>query len=221
MVGTKQRVRAIALQALYEAIVLKEPAEEALARAVKTHEASPNAATQARQLIHAVGERWHHAAAGGEALTEETAEDEAGRLCWALVRHIGRILALQTLYETDIAAHKPHAILAYLQEEYAPPPEAVEFARSLVTGVLTHQTQIDTVLAKAAPAWPLDQIAAVDRNILRLAIYEILLDNKTPVRAAINEAVELAKTFGSDNSAKFVNGVLGSVSLTAAQHQQT
>jgi len=79
--------------------------------------------------------------------------------------------------------------------------------------VLEHQEEIDAVIRQKAPAWPLEQVAVIDRNILRLAIYEILIDNRVPVRAAINEAVELAKSFGGESSPKFINGVLGSVSI--------
>ena len=82
----------------------------------------------------------------------------------------------------------------------------------LVSGVVQHKEKIDLNIQKFAPAWPIEQISVVDRNILRLAIFEILLDNKVPVKVAINEAVELAKVFGGDNSPRFVNGVLGSIS---------
>jgi N utilization substance protein B len=90
--------------------------------------------------------------------------------------------------------------------------ENVMFACELVNGVLQNRDIIDQNIQNFAPAWPIAQISVVDRNILRLAIFEILLDNKVPVKVAINEAVELAKAFGGDNSSKFVNGVLGSVS---------
>ena len=93
------------------------------------------------------------------------------------------------------------------------------FARELVEGVLEQRSAIDDVIAQAAPQWPVAQLSAIDRNILRLAIREILMNNGAPIRAAINEAVELAKSFGSDNSAKFVNGVLGSVSVSLASRQ--
>ncbi len=86
------------------------------------------------------------------------------------------------------------------------------FVRELVSGVIQNKEKIDLNIQNFAPAWPIEQIPVVDRNILRLAIFEILLDNKVPVKVAINEAVELAKTFGGDNSSRFVNGVLGSVS---------
>ena len=126
-------------------------------------------------------------------------------------RRKARTIALQTLYELDCSAHKPKEILARLLEEKALPDEAADFARSLVNGVLQNKKGIDDVIQKLAPAFPINQIASIDRNILRLAIFEILFDNRVPVKAAINEAVELAKSFGSDSSKKFVNGVLGSV----------
>jgi N utilization substance protein B len=89
------------------------------------------------------------------------------------------------------------------------------FVRKLVSGVIRNEEKIDLNVRNYAPAWPIEQIPVVDKNILRLAIFEILFDNKVPVKVAINEAVELAKTFGSDNSPRFVNGVLGSVSSLA------
>jgi N utilization substance protein B len=130
-------------------------------------------------------------------------------------RRRARILALQTLYEVDTTDHDAQATLERLLKEMDATDEIGEFARELVRGVSEQRQHLDEVIAKVAPAWPLEQMAAVDRNILRLAILEVLLNNRTPVKAAINEAVELAKSFGSDYSAKFVNGVLGSVALMA------
>ena len=95
--------------------------------------------------------------------------------------------------------------------------ENADFTRELVSGVIQNKEKIDLNIQSLAPAWPVEQIPVVDRNILRLAIFEILLDNKVPVKVAINEAVELAKTFGSDNSSRFVNGVLGSVSALVSR----
>ena len=132
-------------------------------------------------------------------------------------RRKARIIALKALYEMDTVAHQPEDILARLLEEAAAPPDVEAFARELVTGVMAHVSEIDEVIRQKAPAWPLEQVAVVDRNILRLAIFEILLDNRVPVRAAINEAVELAKAFGGESSPKFVNGVLGAVSLMATR----
>lgn len=130
-------------------------------------------------------------------------------------RHRARVLALQALFELDSVGHAAEQAVDHLVEAAAAPPEARRFALELVRGVLDNRDSIDETIRQTAPAWPLEQIAVVDRNILRLAIYEILIDNKVPMRAAINEAVELAKEFSGENSPKFINGVLGSVSLLA------
>ena len=132
-------------------------------------------------------------------------------------RRTGRVLALQALFELDTVGHPPDQTIARLLEETAASEEAEAFARELVQGVLANRERIDEVIRKTAPSWPLEQVAAIDRNILRLAIYEILIDNRVPMRAAINEAVELAKQFGGETSPRFVNGVLGSVSLLATR----
>ena len=128
-----------------------------------------------------------------------------------------RALALKVLYEVDSVGHDVDETLARLLAKEKLSEENVTFARELVSGVIQNREKIDHNIQSFAPAWPIGQIPAVDRNILRLAIFEILLDNKVPVKVAINEAVELAKTFGSDNSPKFVNGVLGSVSALASR----
>ena len=132
-------------------------------------------------------------------------------------RRKARVLALQALFELDTVGHPPDQTIARLLEETAASGEAEAFARELVQGVLANRDRIDEVIRKTAPTWPLEQVAAIDRNILRLAIYEILIDNSVPMRAAINEAVELAKQFGGETSPRFVNGVLGSVSLSATR----
>ena len=131
------------------------------------------------------------------------------------MRRKARIIALQALYELDCSSHKSDEVFARLIDEKPLTDEATEFSRSLLNGVLQNKKNIDSVIRKFARAFPVEQIAPIDRNILRLAIFEILFDNRVPVKAAINEAVELAKGFGSDSSQKFVNGVLGSV--TASQ----
>lgn len=131
------------------------------------------------------------------------------------VRRKARTIALQALFEVDSVAHDPGETLDRLLEEVSLPEEGAIFARELVDGVLTNRGGIDNMIQTYAPAWPVAQLAVVDRNILRLAIFEILFNNKVPVKVAINEAVELAKTFGSENSPKFVNGVLGTVSAQA------
>jgi N utilization substance protein B len=127
-------------------------------------------------------------------------------------RRKARIIALKTLYELDSVGHGPGETLSRLLEDKPAPADVVAFAQELVSGVLDHREEIDEVIRQKAPTWPLEQVAVIDRNILRLAIYEILIDNRVPVRAAINEAVELAKSFGGESSPKFVNGVLGSIS---------
>ena len=132
-------------------------------------------------------------------------------------RHKARMLALQALYEVDSVARPPEAVTERLLAETALSAENNDFVRELVNGTVKNREEIDGNIRKFAPAWPVDQIATVDRNILRLAIFEILFNNKVPVKVAVNEAVELAKTFGSEGSAKFINGVLGSVSALASR----
>jgi N utilization substance protein B len=132
-------------------------------------------------------------------------------------RHKARTLALQALYEIDSVNRRPEAVTERLLAATQLSEENSDFVRGLVNGTIKNRKEIDASIRKFAPAWPVDQIAMVDRNILRLAIFEILFDNKVPVKVAVNEAVELAKTFGSESSAKFVNGVLGSVSALASR----
>ena len=127
-------------------------------------------------------------------------------------RHKARTIALQALYEVDAVARKPETVTERLLAEAGLSAENNEFVRELVNGTIQNREKIDRNIHTYAPAWPVDQIAIIDRNILRLAIFEILFDNKVPVKVAVSEAVELAKTFGSDKSSKFVNGVLGAVS---------
>ncbi len=132
-------------------------------------------------------------------------------------RRKARAIALQVLYEVDSVGHDVETALAHLLAEGVLSEEDAAFSRGLVGGVIQNREKIDQHIKNFAPAWPLEQIPIVDRNILRLAIFEILLDNNVPVKVAINEAVELAKMFGSDNSPKFVNGVLGSVSALVSR----
>ncbi len=134
-------------------------------------------------------------------------------------RRKARAVALQVLYEIDSVEHKTEAVLDHLLAEAGLSEENNAFVRELVNGVLRNRKKIDDNLRKFAPAWPIEQIAVIDRNILRLAILEILFDNRMPVKVSINEAVELAKNFGGDNSAKFVNGVLGSISALAGKQK--
>ncbi|MBI3363168.1 MAG: transcription antitermination factor NusB [Chloroflexi bacterium] len=124
-------------------------------------------------------------------------------------RRKARSLALQALYEIDCASHPPDEVLAARLEEQPLNAELEAFTRRLVVGVLEHTTDLDGLIHRHAPEWPLDQMAVIDRNILRMAIWEFVVDGGTPTKVAINEAVELAKLFGSDSAPRFVNGVLG------------
>ena len=133
------------------------------------------------------------------------------RLAMLGIRRRARIAALQVLYENDTVGHDIEILLGWLKEEYTLPEEALSFARELIEGVLQNKSKIDVLIQAYAPSFPVAQLAPIDRNILRLAIFEISIDNKVPPKAAINEAVELAKTFGGDNSPRFVNGVLGTI----------
>ena len=126
-------------------------------------------------------------------------------------RHQGRALALQVLYELDLTAHDPAATLARTFAEQPTPPPIRAYVERLVRGVLARRDEIDPYVAAAAPAFPLARLAAVDRNVLRLAVYELLHEPDVPPKAVINEAVELAKRFGGDSSSRFVNGVLGTI----------
>lgn len=131
----------------------------------------------------------------------------------ASLRHRVRTIALQILFELDATDHAPDVVVARWLEDEQLPPEGERFLRRLVFGVWEHIPYIDRIIEEAAPSWPVSQMPGVDKAVLRIAMFEILIDDveKTPVKAVINEAVELAKHFGSDNSSRFVNGVLGTV----------
>ena len=130
----------------------------------------------------------------------------------AASRRLAREIALQSLYEMDVAAHDPSESLERLIKGQRLEDGLADFARSLLSGVLEHRAEIDALIERAAPARPAEQLSPIDRNILRIAIREFMMDNLTPAGAAINEAVELAKKYGSESSGRFINGVLGSVS---------
>ena len=132
-----------------------------------------------------------------------------------------RSLALQVLYEVDIANHPPGDIYKSRLEETPLTDELSEFARKIIFGVLPLTHTLDQIIAKYAPEWPLDQIAAIDRNILRMALWEFAVYHDTPVKVAINEAVELAKQYGSDSAPRFINGVLGALADHQHEIQQT
>ena len=131
-------------------------------------------------------------------------------------RHLQRSVAMQSLFEWDFHENdttKLDDILRHNFEEFAPGATDMGFSKKLVNGVVEHINEIDDIISKCAPEWPLDQITAVDRNILRIGTYELLFGdyNETPPKVAINEAIEIAKTYGSDSSPRFVNGVLGTI----------
>ncbi len=126
-----------------------------------------------------------------------------------------RALALQVLYEIDVAKHPPGDVYKERLEEAPLADDLAEFSRQIVFGVLPLTDQLDDLIAKYAPEWPFDQIAPIDRNILRMACWEFAVYHDTPLKVVINEAVELAKLYGSDSASRFINGVLGSL----ADHQ--
>jgi N utilization substance protein B len=126
-----------------------------------------------------------------------------------------RSLALQVLYEIDLTQHPPADVFMARLEDTPLTDELAEFARQIIFGVFPLIEHLDHLIARYAPEWPLEQIAAIDRNILRIAFWEFAIYGETPIKVAINEAVELAKLFGSDSAPRFVNGVLGAL----ADHQ--
>jgi transcription antitermination protein NusB len=131
-------------------------------------------------------------------------------------RRLARQLALQVLYEIDLVGHAPARVLYERFELISEPnPRVEEYARKLVEGILDVEERLDTYIQSHAPEWPLDQVAVIDRNVLRMALYEFAVGG-VPVKVAINEAVELAKEYGADSSPRFVNGVLGAL----VPHQQ-
>jgi N utilization substance protein B len=126
-------------------------------------------------------------------------------------RSLGRRIALQILYEVDLASHDLMQVVEMHQRRQNPSRRATRYMRQIVIGTWENRETADEAIRRYAPEYPLDQIAAIDRNILRIAIFEFAIGAVTPVGVAIDEAVELAKQFGSDASPGFVNGVLGSL----------
>ena len=124
-----------------------------------------------------------------------------------------RSIALQALYEIDISGHPPEVVLNERLSETPLEDNLGDFARKIVFGIIPVINDLDLIIAKHAPEWPLDQVATIDRNIMRIALWEIAVSNQTPLKVAINEAVELGKIYGSESTPRFVNGVLGSLAL--------
>jgi N utilization substance protein B len=130
-------------------------------------------------------------------------------------RHLARVMAMQALYEVDAVDGDPAAALDAVAAEHQARPRARTFASGLVQGVLHHLEAIDAVIGEAAPQWPLAQVAGVDKAVLRVAVFELLFGRRVPPKVAINEAIDIAKTYGGEGSGRFVNGVLGHVLATA------
>ena len=128
-------------------------------------------------------------------------------------RRKARTVALQALYEIDCTTHLPDLVVEQRLAEQPLDDELSLFARSLVSGVIAQTPTLDKLIQKYAPEWPLDQMALIDRNVLRIAIWEFAAARQTPIKVAINEAVELAKLYGSDSAPRFVNGVLGALAM--------
>lgn len=131
-------------------------------------------------------------------------------------RHLSRSVVMQSLYEWDFRGRKEEMLPEIIErniKEFAAGMEDTTFVRDLIAGIMEHMAELDKIIEKAAPQWPLEQIAVVDRNVLRLGLYELLFGKReeVPPKVAINEAIELAKSFGGESSGKFVNGVLGTV----------
>lgn len=138
------------------------------------------------------------------------------------VRRRARMIVLQALYELDFTDHTVEPVLEARFADFPLPEAAQQFSRSLTKGIQTYRTYLDSIVSELAPEWPIEQIAAIDRNVLRIAVYELLFSPDIPPKVAINEAVELAKMFGSESSPRFVNGVLGSlVSRDRAKIRET
>ena len=125
-------------------------------------------------------------------------------------------MALKALYELDATQHDLGVVLARRLAEEPLSAEGEQFTRELVTGVWQHRAELDLLIHQHAPEWPVDQMAVVDRNILRIAIYEFSLAHITPLKVAINEAIEIAKSYGSDSAPRFINGVLGALAEVEA-----
>jgi len=136
-------------------------------------------------------------------------------------RRQARSATLEALYEIDAARHDPVEVVARHLEEDGLNPSGSEFLTEVVTGVVQHSAMMDELITEYAPDWPLDQMAFIDRNILRMAIFEFLYQSDTPVKVAINEAVELAKNYGSDSAPRFINGVLGTLAGQLPRLQRT
>jgi len=137
------------------------------------------------------------------------------------MRTRARSLALQALYEMDLAKHPLGSVLEARLADYELDEKGADFASRLVRGIAPVRAELDKFIAQHAPEWPIDQVSIIDRNLLRIALWEFAVTGETPVKVAINEAVELAKRFGSDSAPRFVNGVLGSLAERRSEIHQS
>jgi N utilization substance protein B len=154
---------------------------------------------------------------GDEVVNRETIEHEPP----STERSMARRVALQALYEVDSAGHDVGEVLTNLLNHSAENRKVKGYLTRLATGIDRNKVQLDAVLQKYAPEWPIGQVAVIDRNILRIALYEMAVDIRTPVGVAIDEAIELAKLFGADNTPRFINGVLGSIADNLEEVRQS
>jgi N utilization substance protein B len=129
-------------------------------------------------------------------------------------RHQARELALKVLFQLESSGDDPEEVLSYHATEGAATSDVVNFARQLIRGVMNNRDKLDAILSETSEHWKLEQMAKVDRIILRIAVYEITIDKHVPTKAAINESIELAKTFSGDEAGRFVNGILGRVAAS-------
>lgn len=129
-------------------------------------------------------------------------------------RHQARELALKVLFQLESSRDDPEEVLSYHAAEGAATPDVANFALQLVRGVTANREKLDAILSETSEHWKLEQMAKVDRIILRIAVYEITIDRRVPTKAAINESIELAKTFSGDEAGRFVNGILGRVAAS-------
>jgi len=129
-------------------------------------------------------------------------------------RHLARTIAMQTMFSWDFNGKQEQDLEVLIKhnfQQFAPKFNDHGFVKAIINGVIDNITEIDGYITKYATEWPLDQITIVDRNILRIGVYELIFDKDIPAKVAINEAIEIAKTFGGESSGKFVNGVLGAI----------
>ena len=138
----------------------------------------------------------------------------------AETRHKARTTALKVLFESDLTPHTLDDVLERYMELTGQPEPVQEYLRDIVEGVRDNLETIDAEIARAAPQFPVSQLPAIDRNVLRIAVYELLYHPDVPLKAAINEAVEIAKRFGGDSSGRFVNGVLGNIADNLASTRE-